>query len=241
MKNIDTDVPISKFIDFVKVFAKDIPENILEQFTREAIIWFCRGTRILRDYYIIECQKGVYDYPIILPDNRELILVENMNPYGYTYQGLTNTSYHNGNYFPDPLGRGDVNYRNGGPLDGYGSRYFKLNKDGAYPVIILEFAVTNYPKIEIVYSWSITRDGCEVPAIIYEEWEEAISSYIISKIYQLSTKVSDMQKVAYYDLRKQTLLDEARNLVARRYMGQTEKMVTRPFLSPALTRRNRGW
>lgn len=241
MSEIDKYIPISKFATFVNPFAHDIASNVIEQCIREAVIWFCRESRILRDYYTIKCQKNVIDYPIILPKDREIIGIENIDPYGYAYKNANTGSYKNASFYPNAYARNDVHYRTGGPMDAYGSSFFKLDKDGVYPVIIIEAAITNCNELEIVYSWTIKRDGCEIPNIIYEEYVEVITAYAVHMLCLMSDKVSDLQKAQYWQAKRDSLLDDALYKIAKRYINDNGKFRTSPFVAPSLIRRSRRW
>lgn len=139
---------VSDFEDFVVSYAQDAPSVVLQHAIRETVVKFMRETRVATDTYCINAQCGVTDYVVEMPDCSKLVAIENVEPDGGVWGGFR--QFRN---LPNP---------------------WAWNKDDRFPVVIFGFSPREDAVFHVTYSWTINRDGCDVPDFIYEEWMDAI-------------------------------------------------------------------
>lgn len=205
-------VSVSEFEPFLTLFAPDAPPDVLQHVIREAAIRFMRRTRVAEDYYTIETQCGVRDYWMDLPDCRELIAINGIEPNEGAWP-----------FFPGA---------------GWQPNAWDWVKDGRHPVIQFGFTPQEDKCYTVSYSWSIGRDECDIPDFIFEEWEEAVKHGALSELLMMPNQEWTRPKMAQYHA--EMYRREVVSAKSRRWHNYTEgalQLHAPPFMDPPHRRR----
>lgn len=167
---------IADFVDFIVPHAPDVPEVVAQHAIREAIVRFMRETRIAVAELILPTQCNVPDYPLITPECRRLIQVEQVFVDKDDRPVITNFS-------------GRVRPARDFGTGGSGMHYFAGGwrvehvGDEHDAAIVFHGPPARDQFIKVHYSWAISRDDCAVPDFIYEEWMEAVRHAALYQLY----------------------------------------------------------
>lgn len=208
-------VPVSEFEPFLAMSAPDAPSDILQHVTREAVVRFMRRTRVAEDDYELETQCGVPDYYLDMPDCRELVAIESVDPAHGTWGFV--------------------------PGFGFNIGAWDWLKDGRHPVVRFGFTPQEDKCYNVRYTWAINRDGCEIPDFIYEEWEEAIKHGALAELLMMPAQEWTRPKIAVqHEKQYQEAVATAK---ARKWHNYTEGplQITAPSFTEPPVRRRRRW
>lgn len=199
---------LAKFENLVALHAPDASSVVVEHVVRQAIVRFMRESQVAVDTVCFETQCGVPEYPVVLPECRQLVSVT-----GVTFDDPVEALWRDE---ADPYAGGD------------------WNMDEYHPVVILRYTPKQDGKRVVVrYTWAISRDGCDVPDAMYECWGEAVKWGALADLFSMpkqewSSPADAMRAESFY----QTELQRARNAKWHNYSRRAVTMAGRPFLSP---------
>lgn len=205
-------VPVSELEPFIVMHAPDAPSDILQHVIREATVRFMRRTRVAVDEAVLHTQCGVQDYRIEMPDCRELIAVEAVEP--------------------------DIGSAYSAPFPGQGMHGWDWMKDGRHPVIYLGASPKDGDCLQVQYSWTIGRDDCDIPDFIYEEWEEAIKHGALSELLLMPNQEWTRPNIA--ERHAEQFMWLVADAKARKWHNYTQgplQMTAPPFAAPRFRRR----
>lgn len=198
---------LSKFENLVALHVPDASSVVVEHAIRQACVRFMRESQIAVGTTCVQTQCGVPEYPVTLPECHQLVAV---------------TAVAVGAGGPSDLWFDDADPYSGGDW----------NMDEYHPVVILR----RTPKrdgdnVTIRYVWALSRDGCDVPAALYEQWGEAIKWGALADLFSMpkqewGSPADAMRAENIY----QTELQRARNAKWHNYSRRPVSMVGRPFL-----------
>lgn len=156
---------VEDFVPFIIGRAPDIPDSYIEHAIREAINYFMRMTRVAVDDYQFEFQKKVDQYALDIPDCRRLLGVRSV---AYSKCGGVLT--------PDWFAlKNTPDY----------TMYEVITDVDGFPYINIYSHIPDRDTVNVRYEWSISRDGCEIPDFIYEDYINIIADLALSNLYML--------------------------------------------------------
>lgn len=159
---------IEDFEEFVFPLAPDVPSTVVHHSLRESIANFMQQTQMAKDFFQCELEYNNTDYMIQVPECRTIVEVVRV---------LTG-------------GTGEV------PNDRWeeltpGVDYQTDLFNNGVPSIILTSPLTSNcdsstgVDISVEYTWSISRDGCDVPDFIYERFMQDIVDGALAYLYSI--------------------------------------------------------
>lgn len=201
---------VADFEDFIALDVPDAPSIVMQHVLREGIIRFMRESQIFQDDLTFEGQCGVSDYYLELPACQQLVTVESV--------------------VPAPTCPG-ARYPLTAVLDASGRKGWGWERDGMHPVILFNMPLRDKARFEVRYAWAISRDDCDVPDELYEQWMEAVKAAALAQLYRMPKQewfnpqmAADAEHTYSVELRK------AKN---RRWSGYARgpmMTVSRPFV-----------
>lgn len=159
---------VEDFEDFIFPYAPDAPSSIIQHAVRESIVRFMQETQVARDFAQFPLVAKTPDYIIDTIECRTIIDVVDVK------FGCPGT-------IPDDswntLQRG-VDYE------------VDLLHDGMPSIILKEAPQESCSRplevdMSVEYSWSISRDDCEIPDFIYERYMSEIKDGALAELYAI--------------------------------------------------------
>lgn len=148
-------VSIDKFLPFVMAACQGLPEEMAQAYIRQTLIDFCERTSLLKRHKVVKVPRGFDRFPIE-PDNQEQIVrINHLVIDGHLHQGH----------------QGYLHFHHFG-------RAFTI-KDG---FIVLSTPLESEKAIEVTYVAAPTREACEVDAVLYDDWQEAIEDGALARL-----------------------------------------------------------
>lgn len=207
-------VPISEFESFIMPYAADAPSEMLQHVVREAVVRFMRRTRIAVESVEIDLQCGVREYLVETPECEKIVAIERV---------LDACAW---NSVRADWPSGDL------------PRPYSWRRDHHHPVVELQYSPKEDDVVRVDYSWTIGRDGCEIPDFIYEEWEEAIKHGALAELLMMpGQEWTRPQMAQYHEGKYNQLVVEAKS---RKWHNHTQGAITMnapSFMAPPIRRR----
>ena len=185
--------------------ATDEHESVVHEAIRASAIAFMRETEIARDEMYIRAQCGVDEYPLDMPNCHILVGVRDVWIGGKA--------------------------SNDNPIKDDG--WDKLHAGRHYNVdihttpnraIYIDDAGKDW--IYISYSYSIGRDGCDIPEFLYEEWAEAIVAGAVHRLKVRAGAAAATIELASYE----QAVAIAKSRINRAYVRGKKFAHAKPFL-----------
>ena len=145
--------------------AEDIHPTILQELIRDAIVDFMRSSGVAQDEYYFNAQCGVDDYLLDLPKCHILVAVDKVAT--SDCDGVYNDTW---DEMPP-----QTDYRHG----------YYMDIHTAPNVSIVFDRPIEDKRVYVSYSYTISRDNCDVPDIIYETYADAL---VAGTIHRLKTR-----------------------------------------------------
>ena len=197
---------VADFEDFITLSAPDAGSVVLQHVTREAIVRFMRESQIILDILCVEGQCGVVDYPLQMPECRNLVGIES-------------------------VAIGDLSDITEFPEYATGVKFRDWHKDDRHNAIVLHHDPKEGTPIRVLYSWAIQRDDCEVPDAIYEEWMEAVKAAALAELLLMPKQEwTSPGTAALQETRYQVELRRAKNRRWSNYSRGPLLMQGAPFI-----------
>ena len=159
---------IEDFEEFLFPLAPDAPSTIIQHALRESITNFMQITQIATDFFQTALEYNNPDYMVEAPECREVLEIVSVKvgPSGSVPDDRW-----------DELEVG-TDYRS------------DILNDGVPSVILADPPKNNCDKasgsdISIEYSWSMSRDGCELPDFIYQRFMKVIVDGALAILYAI--------------------------------------------------------
>lgn len=207
---------ISDLEDFIVAFAPDAPAVVLQHVLREGTIRFMRQTRVAVDEVYFGTQPATPDYLLDPPECRKVIQIERV------WIGPRDCS---------PGLRDSRWYEVSPAYDGtYG--YSTDQTDLDMTTIILQ-GVPNHCSVPVCvqYSWTIARDGCDIPDALYEEYVDGIKYAALYELLMMPNQEwTDKAAAVFYGDRFREEVQRAKNRKWSHRMRQPLRMSGRSFL-----------
>lgn len=197
---------VADFEDFIALSAPDAGSVVLQHVIREAIVRFMRESQLFTDTLCFEAQCNVLDYPIQMPECRQLVGIEGVDIGG----DADLTEFHE-------IVRG--------------AKFHGWHKDDRHNVVVLHSSPKEGTPIRVLYSWAIQRNDCEVPDALFEEWMEAIKAAALSELLLTPKQEwTSPATAALYADRYRVELGKAKNRRWSNYSRGPVLMQGQPFL-----------
>lgn len=200
MKNIED------FEPFLIPYAPYAPGDVLQYAIRESIVEFMRETRIAYDEVDIETQEKVQDYLLEIPECRRFLGVRAAK------KSLIHCS-------------GRINWE---PIYGGEDGQYKIElRKGDHPFLLLSEPEYKPHRISIEYYWAISRDDCEVPDFIYEDFMHPIISGAIIRLAQMPQHEALAKMVQVHTT---IWFDGVQKAKMEKTGGRSKRIISRPIL-----------
>ena len=210
-------VPPSDFFTFISPFCVDAPDELMDQYVREASVWFARETRALEDEIEVHFQPNVADYALPLPDGRELIALDYSRERLHNRHKMIDRATHF--WVMELFGTYDLIPR--------------WRKDGRFPVVEFPVSPLCGGRHRLWYQWTPARDACLVPRFFYEDYEPYITAYALSKILRINKQSwTNIGLADHYRAIADMGIEAARIRRFSNYTQGERRMHARPFLRP---------
>lgn len=198
---------IADFEPFILPYAPYTPTEVLQYAIREAVVEFMRETKIAVDTIEIETQDKVSDYLLDIPECRRWLGVKKAER-GYTNcNGVTHWERIKGGEYGD---------------------YEVHLRSGEQPYLVLSDAVRKSYTIKIDYYWAISRDDCEVPDYIYEDFMNPIISGAILRLANMPNHENLLRLVQAHQI---IWFDGIQKAKVEKTGGKAKLMIGAPILS----------
>lgn len=178
--------------------ASDEHETVVHEAIRASVITFMREAEVARAEMYIKTQCGVEDYPIDPPKCHIVVGVCDLFTGGKGDNPIKNNTWHR--LIPGRDYEADV-------LDTPNKAIFTDRASGDW--------------LCVIYSYTIGRDGCEIPNFIYEDWADAIVAGAVHRLKVRAGAPAATIELAAYE----QAIAAARTRVDRKYV-KGKKMVT---------------
>lgn len=159
------------FLPFVMGACPDAPEDMATAYVRQAAIDFCQRSSLLRRTALIDLQRNVSSYPVWPEPCETVVRVNDVCIDGCRYRGARNTCCfdHCGARFIIDEGL----LRISGPPD-----------------------IDRPQALEVRFAAAPARDACEVDAVLFDDWQEAIEDGALARLHLLSRYAFSSQALA---------------------------------------------
>lgn len=162
MQSLVERVPLDRFMPFVMAAAQGLPESMAQAYVRQACIDFSTRSGILKRAVTFNLQPCVFEYPLFSPeDGEQIVRVSEVRVGRAEYRG----------------------HRDRIVFFHFGRRF--TVSDG---MLHLSHAPSEHEKpipVEVRLRVSPTQDACDVDALLYDDWQQAIEDGALARIYQL--------------------------------------------------------
>lgn len=143
------------------VLAEDAHETVLQELIRSTVITFMRESQSATDEYYFKPQCGVEDYQLDIPKCHNVVTIAKVTT------------------GPD----NQVSDRSWSVIRTKGdSRYGWSAEIQSSPAVIYLDTHTLGEVVCVKYSYSIGRDGCEIPEYIYQDYADTIVAGVIARL-----------------------------------------------------------
>lgn len=160
MQSLVDRVPLDRFMPFVMAGAQGLPETMAHAYVRQACIDFATRSSILRRRVTFDLQANVAEYPLWPADCEQIVRVKELRVDRVPYFGR----------------RKSIAFTHCGMLFTVADGMLRLSRT---PVHDRPGAV------DVWMCVSPTQGACEVDALLYEDWQQAIEDGALARIYQL--------------------------------------------------------
>lgn len=200
---------IADLEDLVILHVPDASSVAIQHVLRHAVARFMRESQIFTDQVCVELQCGVPEYLIDLPECRQLVSVEKVV------------------FGKDPHELGMMEVRPVTTPKGW-----DWHRDSMHPILVVhDVPSKDGETAQVMYSWSIRRDDCDLPPELYEQWAEAVKCAALADLFSMSKQEwGDPAMSRLYENYYQVELDHAK---ARRWLNYSRgplRIHSRPFL-----------
>lgn len=197
---------IEDFEPFVLAYVPYLPGEVIQHAIRESIVEFLRETRIATDVMEIETQEKVPDYIMEVPDCRRIVKVHSVEWTRAHCSGRENWQ----------------SLRNGEEND-----YVIELRRGDYPIIVFVEPPKHPHRVRIVYSWTISRDNCDIPSFIYEDYMQGIVAGTLMRLASLPDQQNLLQQMQVH---QGTWFNAIQSAKMERSGGRSKRIIGAPIL-----------
>ncbi|WP_333679872.1 hypothetical protein [Dyella sp.] len=153
-------VGLDEFLPFVMAACPDLPEAMATAYIRQACIDFCTRSGILRRKTWIDQQRDVRAYPVWPDAGETIVRINEVHVDGRCYRGARNRCC----------------------FDHFGIRF---TVDDGMLRLSSPPGRDKPQAIEVRFVAAPERNACEVDALLYEDWADAIEDGTLAKLYLL--------------------------------------------------------
>lgn len=197
---------IEDFEPFLIPYVPYAPGEVLQYAIRESIVEFMRETKIAHDEVSIETQEKVQDYLLEIPDCRRFLGVKAAKKSLIHCSGRVNW---------EPIYSGED-----------GQYKIELRK-GDHPFLLMSEPEYKPHRIVIEYYWAISRDDCEVPDFIYEDFMHPIISGAIIRLAQMPQHEALAKMIQVHTM---IWFDGVQKAKMEKTGGRPKRIISRPIL-----------
>lgn len=175
-------IPYADFVPEIALALGDIPDDVAENYVREAAIELCVRSQILVRTVVIDYQAGVTDYPLETDNCEQIISLQCVYQDGRICGGVREWTTHT----PGTKGVRD-----------HGHYIWYVPPDMLR--ITPAPSVDRPEAVEVHVAVAPTRDSCEVDALLYERYHEGVLNGALARLYAAKmTPWHDKQLAEYH-------------------------------------------